>query len=78
MKLFPTLNAIVTISSGLVPQSAYKNGYGSSFLESDPTMISTSRSKRDLIGFNRMVNNQFSHKRDWNNRIRSGMLMTST
>ena len=27
-----------------------------------------SRSKRDLIGFNRQTNNIFSHKRNWNNR----------
>ena len=74
MKLLQTLNAIVAISSGLVPHiSAHENGYGTSALESDHTSMSTSRSKRDLIGFNRMVNNQFSHKRDWNNRIRSGI-----
>ena len=32
-------------------------------------LVPRSRSKRDLIGFNRQANNNFSHGRHWDNRM---------
>ena len=41
----------------------------SGFVFEPMNLVPISRNKRDLIGFNRQGNNNFSHKRRWNNRV---------
>ena len=78
MKFLSTIFATnVIVASGLVFESM--NGFQTNHamfiddpLQPSEPLVPRSRSKRDLIGFNRQSNNIFSHKRQWDNRM--GML----
>ena len=58
MKLLLTFFA--TMTSGFVFEPMH---------DESSLLVPISRNKRDLIGFNRQGNNNFSHKRRWNNRV---------
>ena len=69
MKFLSTIFA--TMTSGLVVESGFQNNQAL-FIDnpSSPSLLRPiSRSKRDLIGFNRQANNNFSHRRQWDNRM---------
>ena len=78
MKFLSTIFATnVIVTYGLVFESM--NGFQTDHamfiddtLQPSEPLVPRSRSKRDLIGFNRQSNNIFSHKRQWDNRM--GML----
>ena len=61
MKFLSTI--IATMTSGLVFQPISDN------LSQPSLFVPRPRSKRDLIGFNRQINNNFSHGRHWDNRM---------
>ena len=70
MKFLSTIFA--TMTSGFVFESGFQNNQALDSLSPPSLLMPISRSKRDLIGFNRQANNNFSHRRRWDNRM--GML----
>ena len=78
MKFLSTIFATnVIVTSGFVFESMNRFQTNQALFIDDPLqpsepLVPRSRSKRDLIGFNRQGNNIFSHRRQWKNPM--GML----
>ena len=72
MKFLSLIIASMT-TSGLLfePINVIQTNHAPNFdnLSQPSLFVPRSRSKRDLIGFNRQANNNFSHRRHWDNRM---------
>ena len=74
MKFLSTI--LATMTFGLVLESGFQNNQALFIDNNESLLMPISRSKRDLIGFNRQANNNFSHRRQWDNRM--GMLFSKS
>ena len=74
MKFLSSIIASMTFGLAFEPINVIQTNHAPKIdIRSLPSLlVPRSRSKRDLIGFNRQVNNNFSHERHWDNRM--GML----
>ena len=71
MKLLLTFFATMTSGFVFEPMNDMQTDHGLNIgiPSQSSLLVPISRNKRDLIGFNRQGNNNFSHKRRWNNRV---------